>query len=54
MVKCRAKGEVNKRFGARLSLAPSTIRTHLHNAYAKLGVEDRAQAVLVASARGWI
>ncbi|TML25062.1 MAG: HDOD domain-containing protein [Actinobacteria bacterium] len=32
----------------------STVRTHLHNIYGKLGAVDRAQAVLVATERGWI
>jgi DNA-binding NarL/FixJ family response regulator len=30
------------------------VRTHLHNPYAKLGAVDRAQAVLIATERGWI
>ena len=32
----------------------STIRTHLHNVYRKIGAVDRAQAVLIAHERGWI
>ena len=32
----------------------STIRGHLHNAYRRLGVVDRTQAVLVARRRGWL
>ena len=53
-VKGLARGEVYKEIGQRLSLAPSTVRTHLHKAYKKLGVEDRAQAVLAATKEGWI
>jgi DNA-binding NarL/FixJ family response regulator len=30
------------------------VRTHLHNTYAKLGAQDRAQAVLISTDRGWI
>jgi DNA-binding NarL/FixJ family response regulator len=30
------------------------VRTHLHNVYGKLGAMDRAQAVLMATDRGWI
>ncbi len=32
----------------------STVRTHLHNIYGKLGAVDRAQAVLIATERGWL
>ena len=32
----------------------STVRTHLHNVYARLGVDDRAQAVLRATEMGWL
>ena len=39
---------------ADLGISVSTIRTHLHNLYPKLGVVDRAQAVLSAAQRGWI
>ena len=35
-------------------LSESTVRTHLHNIYAKLEVPDRAQAVLHATEMGWI
>ena len=37
-----------------LGLSTSTVRTHLHNVYGKLGAMDRAQAVLIATERGWI
>ena len=37
-----------------LTLSTSTVRTHLHNVYGKLGAVDRAQAVLIATERGWI
>jgi putative nucleotidyltransferase with HDIG domain len=47
-------GEVYKQIARELDLAPSTIRSHLHRIYKKLGVVDRAQAVLLASERGWI
>ena len=36
------------------TLSTSTVRTHLHNIYGKLGAVDRAQAVLIATERGWL
>ncbi len=49
-----AEGKVYKQIALELSLSTSTVRTHLHNTYAKLGAVDRAQAVLLATARGWL
>jgi len=49
-----AKGMVYKQIASELGLSTSTVRTHLHNVYGKLGAMDRAQAVLIASERGWI
>ena len=49
-----AEGKVYKNIGVELGVATSTVRTHLHNVYAKLGVDDRAQAVLRAAEMGWI
>jgi putative nucleotidyltransferase with HDIG domain len=37
-----------------LDLSESTVRTHLHEAYSRLEVRDRAQAVLRATEMGWI
>lgn len=49
-----AEGKVYKEIADDLSLSPSTVRTHLHNVYRKLGAIDRAQAVLIAHDKGWI
>jgi putative nucleotidyltransferase with HDIG domain len=49
-----ARGMVYKQIASDLGLSTSTIRTHLHNVYGKLGAMDRAQAVLIATERGWI
>jgi DNA-binding NarL/FixJ family response regulator len=49
-----AEGKVYKVIARDLGLATSTVRSHLHNVYAKLGVDDRAQAVLRATDKGWI
>ncbi len=49
-----AEGKVYRTIGLELGIAVSTVRTHLHNVYDKLGVDDRAQAVLRATEMGWI
>ena len=54
VLKRLAKGMVYKQIAAELNLSTSTIRTHLHNVYGKLGAMDRAQAVLIATERGWL
>jgi DNA-binding CsgD family transcriptional regulator len=40
-----ARGKTNAEVAERLSLAPSTVRKHLENVYAKLGVSTRTAAV---------
>ena len=49
-----AEGKVYKQIARELGLSVSTIRTHLHNVYRKIGAVDRAQAVLIARDKGWI
>jgi len=49
-----AQGKVYKLIAQELGLSTSTVRSHLHKAYDKLGVGDRAQAVLRATEMGWI
>jgi putative nucleotidyltransferase with HDIG domain len=49
-----SEGKVYKQIALELSLSTSTVRTHLHNTYCKLGAVDRAQAVLLATQRGWL
>ena len=44
-----AEGKVYKQIAQELSLSVSTVRTHLHNVYRKIGAVDRAQAVLIAT-----
>ena len=50
----RPRTKVYKQIADELSLFTSTVRTHVHNTYAKLGAVDRAQAALVATQRGWL
>jgi putative nucleotidyltransferase with HDIG domain len=54
VLKRLAEGKVYKQIAHELDLSTSTVRTHLHNTYAKLGAVDRAQAVLTATERGWL
>ena len=49
-----AEGKVYKQIAQELELSASTVRSHLHNVYGKLGAVDRAQAVLMATEQGWI
>lgn len=47
-----AEGLSAPRIGAELHLSPTTVKSHLHRAYEKLGVSDRAAAVAVAIRSG--
>jgi len=38
-------GYSNQQIAARLSIAPSTVKTHINNIYGKMGVQTRVQAV---------
>ncbi|HEY3020406.1 MAG TPA: HD domain-containing phosphohydrolase [Solirubrobacteraceae bacterium] len=49
-----AEGKVYKEIAADLGIATSTVRSHLHKTYRKVGASDRAQAVLMATERGWL
>jgi putative nucleotidyltransferase with HDIG domain len=48
------RGRTYKQIAVDLQVSESTVRSHLHKTYERLGVVDRAQAVLLASDRGWI
>jgi putative nucleotidyltransferase with HDIG domain len=49
-----AEGKVYGAIALETGVSTSTVRTHLHNVYRKLGVPDRAQAVLRAAEKGWL
>lgn len=49
-----AAGEVYKQIAIGLGLTTSTVRSHLHRIYTRIGVADRTQAVLLARTSGWI
>ena len=49
-----ALGLTYKQMALASGLSVSTIRTHIHHAYTKLEVVDRAQAVLKCGREGWL
>ncbi len=48
------KGQSNKDIARGLSIAPETVKSHLKNIFAKLGVACRAQAVSRALSLGLV
>jgi len=49
-----ADGHPNKQIASQLTLSTDTIKAHLKSIFAKLGVDDRTEAVTVAVRRGFI
>ena len=49
-----ARGLPNKLIARELGIAEKTVKTHMSNILAKLGVSDRTQAALLAVRRGWV
>jgi two-component system nitrate/nitrite response regulator NarL len=47
-----AEGLSAPEIARRIHLSPTTVKTHLHTLYEKLGVSDRAAAVAEAMRRG--
>ena len=54
VLRLAAGGHANKEIASRLCISRRTVQTHLLNTYRKLGVNNRASAVLVAVKQGWI
>jgi two-component system nitrate/nitrite response regulator NarL len=54
MLELLADGLTNPDIAARLYVSPETVKAHLRNVYAKLGVSDRTAAVAEALRRGLI
>jgi len=49
-----AAGNANKEIAGRLGIAEETVKSHITNILAKLGANDRTQAVTMALKRGII
>lgn len=55
LLKCLASGvTATEELSTRLYISPKTVKNHLANIYAKLGVSDRAQAVVEAVRLGFV
>jgi two-component system nitrate/nitrite response regulator NarL len=54
ILQCVAEGASAPTIAEELFISPTTVRAHLRNAYAKLGVCDRAAAVARAMRQGVI
>lgn len=54
ILKLLASGMANKQIAYRLKISEKTVRNHVSNAYEKLGIYDRSQAVLYAVKKGLV
>jgi DNA-binding NarL/FixJ family response regulator len=54
ILKLLANGMANKQIAYRLKISEKTVRNHVSNAYEKLGISDRSQAVLYAVRKGLV
>src|SRR2546422_7595417 len=54
ILKLLGQGLTNKQIAYRLKISEKTVRNHISNFYAKLGVGDRSQAVLYAVRKGLV
>ena len=52
MLRLIEQGLSNAEIAGKLTLAPSTIKTHINNIYGKLGVQTRIQALRKANEIG--
>ena len=52
VLRLMAQGKKNKEIGSELAIAEDTVKMHVKNILAKLGVDDRTEAAMVALRRG--
>jgi DNA-binding CsgD family transcriptional regulator len=49
-----AEGMPNKKIAIELGISSQTVKNHIYHILAKLDVDDRTSAVVMAASRGWI
>ncbi len=54
VLKLAAQGLGNREIGARLGISENSVKMHLKRSFFKLGASDRAEAVSLASKRGFL
>lgn len=54
IVRLLATGLSNKEIAAQVYLSVNTVKVHLRNVFAKLNVQTRTEATLIAIQRGWV
>jgi NarL family two-component system response regulator LiaR len=54
VLKLIGQGMTNQQIGETLFIGIKTVKTHVSNILAKLGVEDRTQAAILAIRKGWV
>jgi DNA-binding NarL/FixJ family response regulator len=54
VLRSAADGHPNKGIASTLEISPQTVQVHLRNIFAKLGVNNRSEAVAYAIRHGWI